>query len=1243
MRDQGPRSVFLTLFRRLAMKPTRHFTASRIVAGLLCLSLAGIVLLLKSATWFEVEVPLISMLDGSKATGPLTPFPATQAVPEVAIDPLPDDLVALAPAIRQKDGSEGLLARELLRQAILIAARDELGLRTRDASLREIDGDAHAAALGTLRPVAYSPLNGRDGRMAIGVKRVDERLEKYAATIPAGDGDRLAYLARELEAHSRGSLVEELLGLGFKSQNGRAQARADDQTIPAKDPEEELCNRFDLISQFAAIRGWHSAIRTSGETPERLTGLVRGYSNLGFMTSHHWSPAQKAYRARALLYAERLLHRTGETPESLRTRAYARSLAGLPAAAKEDLKKARRLAPADEEPPGFVPVLEAHSAGDERQLAVLAKRGDRHDRVLANLLRLADARLAGSDRHVNSVAEAILDDEPACARALDALIETTMPLGTRRGAQDRILATGPDWLYGPLSKAHLPLPVKFRGDDDDPRTEPVLRQRLTEKILTDEMLREDASEPSLFALGRLIEEEGFIQAGGVIGVHRWALGVDADDLIERTLPWAWHHPLRPYLESFVWDQASSSAPYKAALLQLAREELVPAHKPLLDALIRTDGDNREEIEYFFWNNCDLTSFDLTWLVYQAGTSEERRRQVRRLERVAPDAATTVALLARYDGDRVAGRATEWETRFVDNAFVMKALGELHVEELNIEEALRCFTTAAETIPDHSTLFRLADIYLYLGDDDRYVQTLMDSLAYPSPGLEDAKANEKLAYHYMRLGDYRKALPYGQAAADSYSGWGLQCAAHCYEGLGDFDAAETLYRAISERYRGSDVAWYAWCLRTGRGDVEAARAAAQETFGRWRQFDTDGRRKSTFAFYDLAEGRFAEALDLYVQASDASGIERETLFAALLADQLGDSALRDERLAKVLSGSVSNYSLDYCAEAIRDDLAGRRLEADAALAGVRRTSYAWGVATEAYFLLGWYFENRDRLEEARQFYRLAAASPVIGTQADILASIALRRLGEEAGKRRRYEMDEVADRACVRYGGAYDYFGNGRYRAALLRIDKVLHEAPDFVPAIDLRAYVLAGLERFDEAAEALLTIYETSSRRNDARLRAASALEKSGQHRRAIELYEAVLASDATVGEKATAHEFLSWLRASCEDPALRNSEAALRHADAAASELSPEIAARTKAVALAAAGRFDEAIACAEEARKRFFGADRFRLDLQLALYRSGRPYVRTGAWWRFDAGYADEPLENPAAQRPVEAPRPAKPSGGD
>ena len=274
-----------------------------------------------------------SRFDSSSDEGQ-APIPGAEEFAQPAA-PLPDDLVALRPATAAKGGWEGLLVRELGRQAVLIAARDEMGLRTRDVTLREILPD---------------PTSSRcAGSMRTSSVRQTERCS-LASAEPAASSGRSTFV-KIPEARTRTALLTSRsrrkpprttpsssdLRVSATNREGRA-SRWHDRA--AAEPSPKVAEQFDLISQYAAARAWHNAIRPYGETAERLAGLVRAYSNLGLLTSHHWSAAQKAFQARSLLYAERLLRLTGETPNALRSRAYARALIGLPMLAVADLEAA---------------------------------------------------------------------------------------------------------------------------------------------------------------------------------------------------------------------------------------------------------------------------------------------------------------------------------------------------------------------------------------------------------------------------------------------------------------------------------------------------------------------------------------------------------------------------------------------------------------------------------------------------------------------------------------------------------------------------------------------------------------------------------------------------------------------------------------------------------------------------------------------------------------------------------------
>ncbi len=205
---------------------------------------------------------------------------------------------------RLEDTHQGILDRELMRQALLIAARDELGMATRD----EVLGDVIAADATTRSDVELVTVRHTvPGRLSPAVIRRGEGAN--ARTLFQCDlGDN-----NLPEPQRRGSveIAEELSRKAFPTVlkqiglDGKPNANRPDAHLPAG--VNDRLSHLDYIDVFAAVRNLHEAMRTSGESPFRVAGLVRGYALLGLLTEHHWHPAHKVFKARALLYAQRLV------------------------------------------------------------------------------------------------------------------------------------------------------------------------------------------------------------------------------------------------------------------------------------------------------------------------------------------------------------------------------------------------------------------------------------------------------------------------------------------------------------------------------------------------------------------------------------------------------------------------------------------------------------------------------------------------------------------------------------------------------------------------------------------------------------------------------------------------------------------------------------------------------------------------------------------------------------------------
>jgi hypothetical protein len=277
-----------------------------------------------------------------------------------------------------------LLHREVIRQAVLIAARDGLGLGTRD----EVRGDRlpEAAGGGAAEIVWNFRMDPGASRVFIlrghGDPKAEILLRHDLLPSSAAELDYLPRLTTLAESLSRTELPAALEALGLKGEPNRYRAEA---ALPEK--VEDRLDQLGFVENVTAVRDLHEAIRTDGESPARLGALARGYALLGVLSEFHWHPAHNAFKARALLYAERLVAREANSPRSLRHRAFVQALVGLPKFARANLEEARKRVPADKTavpPPAWESLIDAYLASDLERLKIKDSRPAR----LAALLRL---------------------------------------------------------------------------------------------------------------------------------------------------------------------------------------------------------------------------------------------------------------------------------------------------------------------------------------------------------------------------------------------------------------------------------------------------------------------------------------------------------------------------------------------------------------------------------------------------------------------------------------------------------------------------------------------------------------------------------------------------------------------------------------------------------------------------------------------------------------------------------------
>ncbi len=934
----------------------------------------------------------------------------------------------------------GLMVRELFRQALLIAARDELGMVTRDAWL----GDAMPTD-GETRPFDLAAQT--DGRLQV-LRGFSSSAKVISATNLPTITSSDFYLRRlwvDAETLSRTSLVEILRrALGPR----QSPPWRPDLTVP--EPIEESLQRMSFLAQFKAAREVHELMAAQGQSPALLGALIRAYANLGILTEFHWHPAHKVFKARAILYAQRWLVREPDSLPAKWHRAYALTLAGSHADALEDLDSAQKTWQATAEKqrpvrPGWVALLDAYCHYDIDQLA--ASREDKQHGALAAMLQYHGVELAGNRRWPLQVAVPTLEKIPDCFRIHDGVcifggvstnhVATLAPIevlgrtlydevqrmpglpeSVREQTQRRAAGQAASdfdaesmatefqarvGLVTALREASEPLGTPKARAKSDPNDEP---GDWPSNSAASEALPHpaDMGEPSWAALAQMIQEVSFVHVWRRASFERYALSVPTEEFLTLAAPLVANHPLLPFLDTLAWDVAKQREAMERCA-QLAPDGLELHAGPILGSFGHFGEQNASSILASMQEHRDLLARDFV-VVGRLVDDDPKQlaRCAKSLLRISPYSPLARTWLV----DAEAASKTEiaeWEKSADKYPGLASGLARYYSKAEQWDDAARCCQAAIKVVEDKAIYEFLAEVYAKKGDEDHWLETLEGALRLPDYGLDHAQIQSKIAWHFMGKKEWTRALPHAKAAADCYSGWGLLCAAACYEGLHEWEKAEQYVQATADRYRSSALEWYFFCRRTGRGHLSAARELARTYVEDPSAQDSRDARCDVATFYVL-EGQRDQALAIYREVLAELADPFFGLWVAILADEIHDHGVRDAALAQVRLDSPSlvrkeigrvRKELIALAGLIERDLAqGRNGRIDLKAAEEVRATiedpYELG-----YFelFLARYLQGHGMRDEAIHYWKERVASTDGSTYCRTLAGATLLELGQTA--------------------------------------------------------------------------------------------------------------------------------------------------------------------------------------------------------------------------------------------------------
>ncbi|NLX55886.1 MAG: hypothetical protein GXY58_12290 [Planctomycetaceae bacterium] len=918
------------------------------------------------------------------------------------------------------------LGRELVRQAILMAARDEMGLATRDETLQE--AVPQQAQVTWVMPVERALLTGKWQVKLLPAEQQGDVIWEKTYDFVVHGGKIYGDMVPKLESDTRGALLEGLRAAGLTGDKPPVQ----DPAPPGPEIEQWL-GQVDMVLQFAAVRAAHEAIAAHGETPEWLGVLARGYAHLALLTNHYWNSTPEVYTARAWLYAQRLVTVSPSSDLALWHRAYAWALGGTLQHALEDLAEleARQAATAEAAasdtpaaPPAWSKLIKPYCMCDRAALRQLAT-DDAACRPWATLLRFA---LASFEREPQWMWDAMQELQPTCPAAYCAYSD--LVYYGRYLALSRSGAAWAPMLFSrcvPTSVAQLaglPAPVQqlvadqkptrgwlsnwFSGRDGEEFGEPFSQVPMEiARLLRADSEQTAHGEPSWSALASLLEEEQFVQIAHYFGDAVNATEYPLADEVDRLLPLIKNHRyalfidgLRYYYDRDVVQQAKLYGGIRVVDPRMNLWPMFTTMANIPDAqgqglgTVAIDNAHRNFTlqgmrEYLAGYTMRSKPEDEAYMSMLANEMHE----------VAPHADVAIYYAITFTKEPTIEQLKTWEDQLKEHPVSFSALAFHYWKLKDWDAAVRCCKRSLASVPTSDATTLLAELYKQRKDYDNWERTLLDYLQTDDLGLKHQGVQSVLARGYATRGQWAKAKPIAQKCAATWSFTGLYLASEICEGLAEWEASEQYMRDLCEGYPTSAAyLWYFWCRRTGRGDVAAARKMADTYFAAPHH---ETRERAIYeGVFHLLNDDAAQGLVAYRKALSPRPSFSCTYMVAQLARAAGDEKLRADVLSTMRKASVEYAEGEDMIEPevlalgmaiiqllesgdASDERLSRLDELLGAVGALERSAYAYYVGKE--------LEALGKQAEAEQYWRRCLQTPGHDLPAATLAGYALAKL------------------------------------------------------------------------------------------------------------------------------------------------------------------------------------------------------------------------------------------------------------
>ncbi|MBD3675832.1 MAG: hypothetical protein HUJ26_20175 [Planctomycetaceae bacterium] len=715
----------------------------------------------------------------------------------------------------------GGLVREISRQALSLSARDELSMSTRDRAQLEAFPLNDRFNRRMRREPLSAPLSVftelmADGRARIQVLRAGDRftyMPLYQQEFKVSPETPYCDLVGVLEELSR----HDFCGVLEREYSVTRNIKTWEESAPVPAQAESLLKKWNVFSQFLGVRELHRVIRESGESPERLAALSRGYARMGLVTSLYFGAYSKVYSARALLYSERLVVKSESSAASLWNRAYVRALVGLPAAAHRDLRQAAEIESV-EKPPAWVHDIELYYEGDVRGLKQRLEAPSTRGLTAFLYWKLQTCRASSLSRYDGYYQ--LMEQEPDSLHALLSTARNEGSLGTKR-----VAFTTAEYLPQ-LVKKYLSLMPGLPASVKNalPSSSSITLEELPAIV---NALKEagrygvDGGEPSLDALGQLIQEALFLTSYQLLDYQSNWLSIGDERVREEA----------DRLSSLLEGHCAQSLikPFGRSgeeRVKLQRDFLVKADTKCLGQscelyFARLEDEyelNTEEAMNAIFAHEDFIDHEMARKMNRRMSDERFLHWLQQLERVAPHSPTAIEFRISKAPETCGDKIENWEKRYPLDASLQTMFASYYMSQGMFDDAERCVQKRIELEQSYDAYKQLAKMEKLRGDLEGWVEASLESLKYPVTGLEHASTNSAIARHYLDQGEPEKAEPYAEAAASTGASWAMSVAADVQEALRNLESADRYHRTNYLRYN-KGMEWYWFRMRSGFGDLQ----------------------------------------------------------------------------------------------------------------------------------------------------------------------------------------------------------------------------------------------------------------------------------------------------------------------------------------------------------------------------------------------------------------------------------------